>query len=356
MNSTSETIIGLMSGSSVDGLDVVAVDFHDINNHTNFTIKACETIPYPEAWTEKLHNAFFLNTQQLEFLDIEYGSLLGQMTHDFIDQHNIKPLLVASHGHTIFHKPEERFTLQIGNGQSIADRCCCMVINDFRSEDVAKGGQGAPLVPIGDKYLFTEYTTCLNIGGIANLSYDNDGKRIAYDICIANQALNYLSKKIGLPYDDKGHIARSGNIVEILLKQLNDNSFFLLSPPKSLGREYFDNNILPLLEHSSSPIADLLCTITEHIAIQIATTLQHAPKGQVLTTGGGAFNSYLLERIRHHSDHELIVPNNDIVNFKEALIFAYLGFLKYHGFTNVLSSVTGAISDSSSGKIWRPSC
>lgn len=356
MTTTAETIIGLMSGSSVDGLDLVAVDFLDPSDHSNFIITACETTPYPDLWTKKLHNAFFLSTQQLEQLDLEYGALLGQMTHDFITRHNIKPLLIASHGHTIFHKPKEHYTLQIGDGQNIADSCGCMVINDFRSEDVAKGGQGAPLVPIGDKYLFAQYPICLNIGGIANISYDHDDKRIAFDICIANQALNHLSKKIGLPYDDKGNIARQGNIDRALLNKLNDNIFFTLTHPKSLGREYFDNNILPLLEHSKASIADLLSTITEHIAIQIATTLRRAPRGQVLTTGGGAFNCYLLERIQHHSEHELVVPNNDIINFKEALIFAYLGFLRHHGYTNVLSSVTGATSDSCSGKIWHPSC
>ena len=360
---TSKTnIIGLMSGSSLDGIDLVDVDFwHDGKWH--FEIIAKDNIDYDEEWRKKLADAYFIRANDdspLQQLDKDYGILLGQVTKRFIEKYNLHPEIVASHGHTIFHRPQEHYTLQIGDGQALADECGVTVINDFRTEDVLKGGQGAPLVPIGDKLLFADYPICLNIGGIANVSYDVDGQRIAYDICIANQALNYLAGRLGLGFDRDGLIARSGIIDDQLLTTLNSHPFYSQKYPKSLGREFFEENIKPLLENRDD-VADMMATFVEHIAIQIANSANDAAVKTMCTsslplliTGGGAKNKFLVERIQAHTKHHVVVPSDDIIDYKEALVFAFLGLLRSRNEINVLKSVTGAESDSSSGKIYYP--
>ena len=347
-----ETIaIGLMSGSSLDGLDIALVRFQEENDKYHFQILNAETLPYPEHWKTQLSEAFHKQPEDLVQLDKEYGRYLGEQVLSFTKKHDVQPDFVASHGHTIFHRPEEHYTLQIGDGQEMAKACGFTVINDFRSEDVSKGGQGAPLVPIGDKLLFSDYEICLNIGGIANLSYDEDGKRIAYDLCIANQALNYLANMNGLDYDRDGELARSGEVDITLLKQLNRHPFYGQFPPKSLGREFFEAHQKALLQGLSVP--DMLATFVEHIALQIALPISFLPKGKILCTGGGARNKYLIERLQVRTKHEVVVPEKQIIDYKEALVFAFLGLLRLEGKTNVLASVTGAESDSCSGKIWK---
>ena len=345
------TAIGLMSGSSLDGLDIALVRFHEENEKYSFQILQAETLPYPEFWTRQLSEAFHKQPEDLVQLDKEYGKYLGEQVLAFAQKHNAHPDFVASHGHTIFHRPEERYTLQIGDGQELARACGFTVINDFRSEDVSKGGQGAPLVPIGDKLLFSDYEMCLNIGGIANISYDENDKRIAYDLCIANQALNYLAQLKGMDYDKDGELARNGEVDHALLKKLNNLPFFLQDPPKSLGREFFETYQKDLLKDLS--VEDMLATFVEHIALQIALPVSWLPKGKILCTGGGARNKYLIERLQARTKHEVIVPEKQIIDYKEALVFAFLGLLRMEGKTNVLSSVTGAESDSCSGRVWK---
>lgn len=342
--------IGLMSGSSLDGVDLALVKFQSENGKYGFNILQSTTLPYSAEWENLLSKAFHQKPEDLTGLDKAYGEYLGRQVLRFMQDNDIIPNFVASHGHTIFHKPEEHYTLQIGDGQALANACGLKVINDFRSEDVSKGGQGAPLVPIGDKLLFSEYEACLNIGGIANVSYDQNGQRIAYDICIANQALNYLANQKGLKYDKDGLLARNGAIDEALLAALNSNAFFKQKAPKSLGREFFEAEQKHLFK--GKDISDLLATFTEHIAMQIEESLKALPKGKLLITGGGALNKYLVERIQHHTIHQVVIPEKQIIEYKEALVFAFLGLLKLEGKTNVLCSVTGAESDSCSGKIW----
>ncbi|MCQ2321835.1 MAG: anhydro-N-acetylmuramic acid kinase [Bacteroidales bacterium] len=342
--------IGLMSGSSLDGVDLALVKFQSENGKYGFNILQSTTLPYSAEWENLLSEAFHQKPEDLTDLDKAYGEYLGRQVLRFMQDNDIIPNFVASHGHTIFHKPEEHYTLQIGDGQALANACGLKVINDFRSEDVSKGGQGAPLVPIGDKLLFSEYEACLNIGGIANVSYDQNGQRIAYDICIANQALNYLANQKGLKYDKDGLLARNGAIDEALLAALNSNAFFKQKAPKSLGREFFEAEQKHLFK--GKDISDLLATFTEHIAMQIEESLKALPKGKLLITGGGALNKYLVERIQHHTIHQVVIPEKQIIEYKEALVFAFLGLLKLEGKTNVLCSVTGAESDSCSGKIW----
>lgn len=346
-------IIGLMSGSSLDGIDLVDVDFWN-DGKWHFEIVAKDNYDYDDDWRKKLSDAFYYDKNKLQNIDYQYGKLLGQVTKQFIDKFNLKPEFVASHGHTIFHKPQEHYTLQIGDGQALANECGITVINDFRTEDVLKGGQGAPLVPIGDKLLFSDYPICLNIGGIANVSYDVDSQRIAYDICIANQALNYLANRLSMPYDKDGLIAHSGLIDNKLLTTLNSHPFYSQKYPKSLGREFFEDNIKPLLENRDD-IANLMATFVEHIAIQIGESVMTFPEtSQLLITGGGAKNKFLVERIQAHTKHHVVVPSDDIIDYKEALVFAFLGLLRSRNEINVLKSVTGAESDSSSGKIFHP--
>ena len=347
-----ELAIGLMSGSSLDGLDIALVKFNEDGERYSFQILQAETLPYPDYWTKRLSESFHQQPEDLVQLDKDYGKYLGEQVLDFAKRHNATPDFVASHGHTIFHRPEEHYTLQIGDGQELAQACGFTVINDFRSEDVSKGGQGAPLVPIGDKLLFGNYEICLNIGGIANVSYDEDGKRIAYDLCIANQALNYLAQMKGLPYDRDGQLARSGEVDMDLLKRLNRHPFHGQLPPKSLGREFFEANQKDLLKDLS--VEDMLATFTEHIALQIALGVSHLPKGKILVTGGGARNQFLMERLQARTSHEVVIPDKMTIDYKEALVFAFLGLLRMEGKTNVLASVTGAESDSCSGRIWKP--
>ncbi len=345
------TAIGLMSGSSLDGLDIALVRFNEEGDKYHFQIMEAETLPYPEYWTKQLSEAFHKQPEDLVQLDKEYGKYLGEQVLAFARKHNAKPDFVASHGHTIFHRPEEHYTLQIGDGQELARACGFTVINDFRSEDVSKGGQGAPLVPIGDKLLFGDYEMCLNIGGIANISYDENGKRIAYDLCIANQALNYLAQLKGMDYDKDGELARNGEVDHSLLKKLNNLPFFLQEPPKSLGREFFETYQKDLLKDLS--VEDMLATFVEHVALQIALPISWLPKGKIFCTGGGARNKYLIERLQARTKHEVVVPDKLIIDYKEALVFALLGLLRMEGKTNVLSSVTGAESDSCSGNVWK---
>ena len=344
--------IGLMSGSSLDGIDIALVKFTSDNGHYTYNIIDAETLPYPELWQRRLADAFLSKPEDLVPLDKEYGAYLGQQVNDFVKKRNVKPDFVASHGHTIFHKPELHYTLQIGDGQALADNCGLLTVNDFRTEDVSKGGQGAPLVPIGDKLLFSDYDICLNIGGIANLSYDSDGRRIAYDICIANQALNWLAQREGLAYDKDGMLARSGKVDTALLDALNDHSFYRQEPPKSLGREFFETFQKQLLDKNDT--ADALATFVEHIARQVSLSVKHLLPGKMLVTGGGALNNYLIERIQCHTQHQVIIPDRQTIDYKEAIVFALLGLLRLEGRINVLCSVTGAPSDSCSGRIWRP--
>lgn len=346
-------VIGLMSGSSLDGIDIAYVNFSHDNKRWFFQILEAGNVPYPAYWKEQLSEAFNKTKEELSDLDKEYGRYLGNVTKRFIDKYELEPKLIASHGHTIFHRPEEGFTLQIGDGQEIANATGIMTINDFRSEDVSKGGQGAPLVPIGDRHLFADYPICLNIGGIANVSYEMNEKRIAYDICMANQLLNYLANKLGYDYDKNGQFAKRGNINKVLFEILNDNEYYKHDAPKSLGREFFENVQHKVIDESSLPVYDLLATATEHIAYQIAKSVDVIDKSKMLVTGGGAKNDFLIERICALSKHEIIVPDVMITDYKEALIFAFLGVLKMEGKINVLSSVTGASSDSSSGKIYQ---
>jgi len=259
---------------------------------------------------------------------------------------------VCSHGHTILHQPQNGFTLQIGNLPEISKLTQQKVVCDFRVQDVLLGGQGAPLVPIGDRILFSEYDYCMNLGGFSNVSFEENNTRIAFDISAVNTVLNFYANQLGLDYDDKGQISRTGNCNLDLLNELNALEFYQKKHPKSLGFEFVKEIILPIIECYPISIEDKLLTYTEHIAIQIALALPKK-KGSMLTTGGGAYNDFLIERIQFHlPEMSIIIPSKKILEFKEALIFALLGVLKMRGEVNALQSVTGAKYDHSSGVIY----
>ena len=355
MQKLTYNVIGLMSGTSLDGLDIAFCKFKMLSNQNwKWEIIACETKKYPEHIKTALSKATNLSGLDLHKLDVDLGKWMGEEVKEFITQNSLKVDFIASHGHTIFHNPKNQLTLQIGNPNFIHAITDYPVISDFRSLDIAKGGQGAPLVPIGDALLFNEYEFCINLGGIANISYENDdGIRIAYDICACNILLNKLANLKNLEYDDKGNLAKSGSIIASLLEKWNDFSFLKLDYPKSLGIEQIEPEILSKIDKKIFKIEDMMATAIDHIATQISVTLSSAKNdGKVLFTGGGALNDFLIEKIQSKlgGKYELVVGNEKTLNYKEALIFAFLGVLNVRNEWNTLSSVTGAHSNSISGQ------
>ncbi|UZH54270.1 anhydro-N-acetylmuramic acid kinase [Salinimicrobium tongyeongense] len=351
MNKNNYNVVGVMSGTSLDGIDVAYVNF-TFSETWSYQITAAETIPYTQNWQKILSEAVNFDEHKLRKLDRDYTHLLGKVISEFLVKNDIfDPHAVCSHGHTIKHEPENGFTLQIGNQPELAKLLNCKVVCDFRVQDVQLGGQGAPLVPVGDELLFGKYDYCLNIGGFANISTINGGKRLAYDICAVNTVLNVLSQHINLPYDKDGEVAASGKVIPGLREELEKIPFYGLRPPKSLGIEWVQKHIFPLFQKYGS-IPDLLRTYTEHAAEMIANEFRNSSEEKVLVTGGGAFNQFLIAEIQKRTKTEVVIPPADVVNFKEALIFAFLGVLKLRGENNVLSSVTGASKDHSSGKIF----
>jgi anhydro-N-acetylmuramic acid kinase len=346
-------VISLMSGTSLDGVDIIHTHISKSNEIYDFEIQSTITIPYPGIWEEKLLNAFTSSKKKNAELNIDYGNYLAELINEFIKRNKISNVdFIASHGHTIFHKPNEGFTLQIGDGQTISNRTGLKVICDFRKQDVEFGGQGAPLVPIGDRLMFAEYDYCLNLGGFANISFESKKERIAFDICPVNIVLNHYTKKIGFDYDEGGNIAKKGKIDEDLLKKLNNISFYKASIPKSLGFEFVEGTIFPLIEESQLNIEDILRTYVAHIVTQIVACLDNTRNSSVLVTGGGAFNIFLMDELKSSTKNEIVIPSKEIVEYKEALVFALLGVLRADSQVNCLRSVTGAIKDHSSGKIF----
>jgi anhydro-N-acetylmuramic acid kinase len=346
--------IGLMSGTSLDGLDIAACEFIRDEGKWSFKIIASHTFPYSPEWKEKLSGLPTTDALAFSFANVEYGHLLGRLTRTFLDNTGFKPDIIASHGHTVFHQPTSGLTVQVGAGSAIAAETCIPVVCDFRSMDVALGGQGAPLVPIGDRLLFSEFDACLNLGGFANISMEWQGKRIAFDICPVNIILNRLALKSGLEYDTDGLIARSGALDTELLENLNNLDYYDQKWPKSLGREWVEQSFLPLCENYPGPLHDLARTLCEHIAIQVNQTLASKTHPNILVTGGGVHNLFLMECIRNAGANEWIIMSDELSDFKEAMVFAFLGILRWTGQANVLRSVTGCKNDHSGGAIYLP--
>jgi len=342
--------LGVMSGTSLDGIDLALCRFSEHENIWSYEIVDAQTIAYHSTWIKKLKEAPQLKVEEFLILHNEYGRYTGKLINEFLRGKEI-PQLVASHGHTIFHQPDNKFTFQLGNGASIAATTGITTVSDFRNFDVALGGQGAPLVPIGDQLLFPEFVYCLNIGGFANISFEQDGTRIAFDICPANIILNELALQKGYSYDKDGYLGASGTVNEPLLKKLDDLGFYRQKWPKSLGREWIDHQITPLLTASGLSIEDQAATIYEHIAFQISSVIGNS--GRLLATGGGSKNRFLIHKLKLKTSCQIVLPDEKLIDFKEALIFAFLGVLAFNDRVNVLSSVTGSRQDNIGGIIHR---
>ena len=380
-NSFHIDVVGLMSGTSLDGLDLCCVHF-DYDGAWRYRIVKAESVDYPAELREKLASAQSMSALAYARLHSDYGLYLGEQVRDFVARNGLRVDLVASHGQTIFHQPGVRFTAQIGSGAGIAATCGIDTVCDFRTTDVALGGQGAPLVPIGDAVLFADYDYCLNLGGFSNISYKEGAgspacsrnlscrvpadtkeprllhqadaqpaKRLAYDISPVNYVLNHYAGKRGMAYDKDGVMARNGHVCKELLVSLNALPFYAQDGPKSLGREWVEAEVYPLIESFGLPVEDVLATFVEHVAVQVG---KHVRGGRVLVTGGGARNVYLVERMRANAPQaEFVVPDPLTIDFKEALIFALLGALYVAGMPNCLASVTGAAHDNIGGCLYK---
>ena len=336
-----------MSGTSLDGLDIA---YCKITGHNNFQLIAAATVPYPDEWRKRLKKLHKASAIEYAKTDSELGHWFGLQVQQFRAIHQGPVDCIASHGHTVFHQPESGFTAQIGDGNAIHAVTSVPVVCDFRRLDVALGGQGAPLVPIGDRLLFGDYGCCINLGGIANISYEQQGERKAYDISPCNMALNRLAAEKGKEYDVDGQMARSGALLPPLLQLMESLDYYRLPPPKSLGKEWFEKTFEPLLS-CPAPLEDRMRTTVEHIALRLASAI---PNGcpTVLLSGGGAHNSFLVERLRQMlPDKKIVIPDKDIIDYKEAIIFALLAWLRMNGEVNTLASVTGARIDSCGGTV-----
>lgn len=347
-------IVGVMSGTSLDGVDLAYCEFSETESGYSYTLGACETIDYPDTWLQKLKSLPYSHALDYAETNTLYGDFIGCLISEFIQRNKLTADFVASHGHTIFHNPARHYTSQIGEGAAIAARCKLPVVCDFRTGDVAAGGQGAPLVPLGDMLLFGEYDYCLNLGGFANISMQKGGNRIAFDVSPANIILNYIAAQKGKPFDHNGEMAASGNVHPELLETLNNLGYYRLLPPKSLGREWIEKEILPLLTYYNISHEEAACTFCEHISLQIAAAVNTGAGSRMLITGGGAFNTFLVSRIAANTSVQLVIPDPMTINYKEALVFAFLGLLRMTGKPNCLPSVTGASHPVSGGAVYLP--
>lgn len=341
--------IGIMSGTSLDGIDLAICQFSETYS---FDILHFKTVDYDDSWRKKLQFAHQLSGIELRGLEINYSRYTAEIVLNFLKERQINVDFMACHGHTIFHQPEKGITYQMIDGSILAALTGITTVCDFRSGDVALGGQGAPLVPIGDGLLFSDYEVCLNLGGFANMSFMQSHRRIAYDISPANLLLNELANREGFDYDKNGDLARSGKIITPLLEKFNALDYYAEAPPKSLGREWLEEKIFPHLKGESN--SDLLATSVAHISDQIGKALNASSNfGKVLVTGGGVHNEYLIECISAKTKLKIEIPSLDIIDAKEALVFALLGKLRLEEKTNILASVTGANRDSCGGSVYR---
>jgi anhydro-N-acetylmuramic acid kinase len=347
--------LGLMSGTSLDGVDVAFCHFRMKRKVWHFSIETAKTFKYSKEWKKRLSSAHLLSGEKLMRFHSEYGIYLGELCNEFIKKNHLKDVdLIASHGHTIFHQPKNKFTFQLGDGNAIHSITGLPVVFDFRSLDVFLDGEGAPLVPIGDKFLFPVYDVCINLGGIANLSIEVKGNRRAFDACFCNMALNYLAEKIGKDFDENGKFSSQGVVNKKLLSEINKIYSTTGKKRHSLAREGFENIFQTLLDDDSVTLNDRLRTVCESVADEIVKAIPPSKKKlKLIVTGGGARNKFLIQLLQEKffRKAEIIVPDKTIIDFKEALIFAFLGSLRVRNEVNVLKSVTGASRDSSSGVV-----
>lgn len=345
-------ILGVMSGTSLDGIDLAIVRWK--HRPAAYELLHATTLPYPRDWVQRLSTAKDLSATDRAALDISYTQYLGDTLAGYLDQHPDHTIdFISSHGHTVLHQPEKGITHQIGNLPVLATITRHPVVCDFRVADVALGGQGAPLVPAGERDLFSSYAACVNLGGFANITQLHGPYPVAFDICAVNTVLNGLAQRLGMDFDAEGALARSGKLLPVLLQTLDQLAFYQKHPPKSLGVEWIQQFIQPIfasVKHNTTE--DILHTYCLHIAKQIGRCLPQGEK--VLFTGGGCYNRFLMEQIGQFSKATIELPSKAVIEYKEAIVFAYLGLLRWEERPNCLSSVTGADHDHSSGNIFFP--
>lgn len=356
--------IGLMSGSSLDGLDIsyCKYTYQDQQDAWRFNLRASKTAELG-LWSDKLSQAINLSNKELTELSQSFARYMAKEVNTFIRESALEEIdLLVSHGHTIFHYPDKGITCQIGDGQVLANNTGLKVVNNLRQKDMDYGGQGAPIVPIGDKYLFANHALCLNIGGIANISVKLADRVLAFDLCPANQVLNYYAKRLGQAFDDKGQWAREGELNSRLFDELNKLSYYQQAHPKSLDNS-FSKELIVLMDSFEQNEKNALSTFTEHLVFQLVNNLKNLTKSlgvspfvdtSLLITGGGAFNAFLVERIKEELELSVVIPPSDIINYKEAIVMGFIGVLRLRSETNVLASVTGAYRDSSCGDVYLP--
>jgi len=342
-------IVGVMSGTSMDGLDLVLCSFSKSETGIDFEILAKQEIEFTKDLLQGLRQCRSMSALELAFLDIDMGEFIGQNVREFVKDIDVQVDYVASHGHTVFHEPSKGLTKQIGSGAEIAIHSGVKSIVDFRTNDVALGGQGAPLVPVGDWSLFNTYDACLNLGGIANISLKEE--QVAFDISPCNLILNHVVADFNVSFDEDGLIGRKGNLHQELFNSLNDLDYYRKEAPKSLGAEFLDEELVPMLDKFAISSEDKLNTLYHHIAFQISKYLKTS---NVLITGGGSHNSYLLELFESYSGHKFSAASSEIIDYKEAVIFAYLGYLRVNDCINVESKVTGSKKSNIGGSIYLP--
>jgi anhydro-N-acetylmuramic acid kinase len=357
--------IGIMSGSSLDGLDIACTQFQETGGKWEFEILHAECLPYPADWARRLSTATSLTALDYQLLHADFGHYIGEQVNLFINRFDLhhKVHLVSSHGHTTFHVPAKKMTAQLGDGAAIAAVTGLPVVSDLRAMDVAFGGQGAPIVPIGEKLLLNDYDLLLNLGGIANVSAKSQGEYIAFDVCPANRIMNLIAHRHGLEYDENGALAAKGNAGTELLQKLDQLEYYGLPYPKSLANDFGTDTVLPMIDQYGLSLEDALRTCVEHICAQIGRSVRSLYKSQdagtplrkMLVTGGGAQNEFMISRLTEvlgGMGIEVVVPGKDLVNYKEAVIMALIGVLRWREEYNVLSSVTGASRNSIGGALW----
>ncbi|TDH25553.1 anhydro-N-acetylmuramic acid kinase [Segetibacter sp. 3557_3] len=355
-------VIGIMSGSSLDGLDIAFIEFNESGGKWAYEILHAACLPYSDEWVQKLASATSLSAYEYLLLHAAYGKYIGERVNEFIGQYALehRVQLISSHGHTTFHAPELGMTAQLGDGAAIAAATQINVVSDLRALDVAFGGQGAPIVPIGEKLLLPEYDFYLNLGGIANIAYMTEAGYVAYDICPANRVLNMIIEKEGQKFDEGGRLAASGNIDHGLLSRLKAFAYYDKPYPKSLANDFGTTEIFPLIESTKRAPADALRTYVEHIAMQVVSSIQKdtnlpAGPGKLLVTGGGGFNHFLIQRLSQllsAINIEVVLPDEMLINYKEALVMGLIGVLRWREEYNVISTVTGAKRASIGGAVW----
>ncbi|MFN3530399.1 MAG: anhydro-N-acetylmuramic acid kinase [Bacteroidia bacterium] len=352
MQTGSWRVLGLMSGTSCDGLDLCLARFCKTDLGWAYEIEKSHSSAFTPDWQERLLQAHLLSGRALMQLDADLGRHFAQEVTRFLADVACPPLLISSHGHTVFHEPNRGLSCQIGQAAALAATLQLPVVSDFRTLDVQLGGEGAPLVPIGDALLFSKYTACLNLGGIANISMDIKGNRIAHDIAACNMVFNHFSRQLGREFDEGGQIAASGKPIPALLAQLEALPLYQQKPLPSLGREYFEQMILPILESFDASPADIMHSWSLHLSHRIGKSLIALPaSASVLISGGGAYNQFLCDCIAMATPLKIELAETEIIEQKEALIFGFLGLLRYLGHINVLRTVTGASRDHSAGTL-----